>query len=66
MIRNILLFEKDSGFRGLLRSRFMWSPLRFKYNPKVERLNNRPGKCLGFKSPNKVFFGHSLVVALGS
>jgi IS30 family transposase len=32
----------------------------------IERLNNRPRKCLGFKSPNQVFFDHSLVVALGS
>lgn len=28
-----------------------------------ERLNSRPRKCLGFKSPNQVFFNHSLVVA---
>jgi IS30 family transposase len=32
----------------------------------MERLNNRPRKCLGFKSPNQVFFTHSPVVALGS
>jgi len=32
----------------------------------MERLNNRPRKCLGFKSPNQVFFNHSSVVALGS
>jgi IS30 family transposase len=32
----------------------------------MERLNNRPRKCLGFKSPNQVFFNHSCVVALGS
>jgi IS30 family transposase len=32
----------------------------------MERLNNRPRKCLGFKSPNQVFFNHSPVVALGS
>ncbi len=30
----------------------------------MERLNNRPRKCLGFKSPNQVFFNHSSVVAL--
>jgi IS30 family transposase len=32
----------------------------------MERLNNRPRKCLGFKSPNQVFFNHSPAVALGS
>jgi IS30 family transposase len=38
----------------------------------MERLNNRPRKCLGFKSPNledparEVFFNHSSVVALRS
>lgn len=32
----------------------------------MERLNNRPRKCLGFKTPNHVFFNHSPVVALRS
>lgn len=32
----------------------------------MERLNNRPRKCLGFKTPNQVFFNHSPVVALSS
>jgi len=32
----------------------------------MERLNNRPRKCLGFKTPNQVFFNHSPVVALRS
>jgi len=32
----------------------------------MQRLNNRPRKCLGFKSPNQVFFNYSSVVALGS
>jgi len=32
----------------------------------MERLNNRPRKCLGFKSPNQVFFNRSAVVALSS
>lgn len=31
----------------------------------IERLNNRPRKCLGFKSPNQIFLNHSPVVALG-
>ena len=30
------------------------------------RLNNRPRKCLGFKTPNEVFFGTHSPVALGS
>ena len=29
----------------------------------MERLNNRPRKCLGLKLPNQVFFNHSSVVA---
>lgn len=32
----------------------------------MDRLNNRPRKCLDFKSPKQVFFNHSSVVALGS
>jgi IS30 family transposase len=32
----------------------------------MERLNNRPRKCLGFKSPNQVFFKCSSAVALSS
>jgi IS30 family transposase len=32
----------------------------------MDRLNNRPRKCLGFKTPNDVFFKHSPVVALSS
>ena len=32
----------------------------------MERLNNRPRKCLGFKTPNQVFFNRLPVVALGS
>ena len=32
----------------------------------MERFNNRPRKCLGFKSPNQVFFNHSPAVALRS
>jgi IS30 family transposase len=32
----------------------------------MERLNNRPRKCLGFKTPNQAFFNRLPVVALGS
>jgi IS30 family transposase len=32
----------------------------------MERLNNRPRKCLGFKTPNQVFFNRLPVVALDS
>ncbi len=32
----------------------------------TEKLNNRPRKCLGFKTPNQVFFGINPPVALAS
>jgi IS30 family transposase len=32
----------------------------------INKLNNRPRKCLGFKTPNQVFFGLKLSVALGT
>ena len=32
----------------------------------MEKLNNRPRKCLGFKTPNQVFFGINPTVALAS
>ncbi len=32
----------------------------------MEKLNNRPRKCLGFKTPNQVFFGINPPVALAS
>jgi IS30 family transposase len=32
----------------------------------MDRLNNRPRKCLEFKTPNEVFFNYSSVVALSS
>ncbi len=32
----------------------------------IDKLNNRPRKCLGFKTPNEVFFGMKLTVALAS
>lgn len=32
----------------------------------MDRLNNRPRKCLGFKTPNEVFFGIKPSVALAS
>ena len=32
----------------------------------MEKLNNRPRKCLGFKTPNQVFFGINPTVALQS
>jgi len=30
------------------------------------KLNNRPRKCLGFKTPNQLFFGINPPVALGT
>ena len=32
----------------------------------ISKLNNRPRKCLGFKTPNQVFFGINTSVALGT
>jgi len=32
----------------------------------IDKLNNRPRKCLGFKTPNEVFFGIKPTVALAS
>ena len=32
----------------------------------TDKLNNRPRKCLGFKTPNEVFFGMKPTVALAS
>ncbi len=32
----------------------------------MDKLNNRPGKCLGMKTPNQVFFGINPPVALAS
>ena len=32
----------------------------------VEKINNRPRKCLGFKTPNQLFIGHQQPVALAS
>lgn len=32
----------------------------------MNKLNNRPRKCLGFKTPNQVFFGINPTVALGT
>ncbi|MCW8917189.1 MAG: hypothetical protein OQL08_00015 [Gammaproteobacteria bacterium] len=32
----------------------------------MDKLNNRPRKCLGYKMPNQVFFGINPPVALAS
>lgn len=32
----------------------------------MDRLNNRPRKCLGIKTPNQVFFGFKPTVALAT
>jgi IS30 family transposase len=32
----------------------------------VEKTNNRPRKCLGFKTPNQLFIGHQRPVELAS
>ena len=35
-------------------------------NRVMDKLNNRPRKCLGFKTPNQVFFGTNPPVAFGT
>jgi IS30 family transposase len=32
----------------------------------IEKINSRPRKCLGFKTPNQLFLGHNQHVALAS
>ena len=32
----------------------------------MDKINNRPGKCLGMKNPNLVFFGENTIVELGN
>jgi IS30 family transposase len=61
----------NENMNGLIRQYF---PKKRKFatiteqeiNCVIEKLNNRPRKCLGFKSPNQVFFNRSSVVALRS
>ena len=48
-------FPKNESFEGI-------TDQDIKYV--MKRLNNRPRKCLGYKTPNQVFFNHSSVVAL--
>ena len=32
----------------------------------IEKINKRPRKCLGFKTPNQIFLQHNQLVALAS
>jgi len=32
----------------------------------IDKINKRPRKCLGFKTPNQLFLGHNQHVALAS
>jgi IS30 family transposase len=50
-------FPKNKDLSGITRKDIEWVE---------ERLNNRPQKCLGFKTPNEVFFSTYSPVALGS
>lgn len=61
----------NENFNGLIRQ---YLPKKTSFNHLVEndiktimdKLNNRPRKCLGFKTPNQVFFGINPTVALAS
>ena len=50
-------FPKKHGFAAITETEIEFV---------MERLNNRPRKCLGFKTPNQIFFNRLPVVALGS
>jgi IS30 family transposase len=49
-------FPKNCDFRNVTNEEIQIA---------MDRLNNRPRKCLGYRTPNEVFFGKSFV-ALGS
>ena len=48
---------KGQSFDNLTNKDIQWA---------MSKLNNRPRKCLGFKTPNQVFFGINPPVALAS
>ena len=50
-------FPKQSRFEGVTDEDVQMA---------VDKLNNRPRKCLGYKTPNEVFFGIKPTVALAS
>lgn len=50
-------FSKKHDFRTITQK---------KINHVMDRLNNRPRKCLGIKTPNQVFFGIKPAVALAT
>ena len=50
-------FPKDMDLSAITQEEIEWVE---------QRLNNRPRKCLGFSTPNEVFFGTYSPVALGS
>jgi IS30 family transposase len=61
----------NENTNGLIRQ---YLPKRMDFQPLIQcdiqgimdKLNNRPRKCLGFKTPNQVFFGINPTVALAS
>ena len=63
--------ELNKNTNGLIRQYF---PKKTQFNhisdqqvqSVMEKLNNRPRKCLGMKKPNQVFFKHYSFVALRS
>ena len=70
-----ILMPHGKGFNentnGLIRQYF---PKKTQFNhisdqqvqSVMEKLNNRPRKCLGMKTPNQVFFKEDSIVALRS
>jgi IS30 family transposase len=50
-------FPKDRDFTSITQKEINWV---------MDKLNNRPRKCLGIKTPNQVFFGINPPVALAS
>lgn len=61
----------NENMNGLLRQYFpkrtpMGKLTSQQINAAVERLNNRPRKCLGYKTPNQIFNDETADVALGN
>lgn len=61
----------NENMNGLLRQYFpkgksMANLTRSQVNDAVERLNNRPRKCLGYRTPNQIFNEKTVDVALDS
>ncbi len=56
----------DSSDSTFQRGGELTTITRREIEPAMNRLNNRPEKCLGIKTPNEVFSGIKLQIALAS